>query len=76
MDSIRKFKSFIRIEVCYHSCHCHWCTRVGDSKGEQQFLMTNGEGEFDQKVLVLVIILEQNMNNFLRHTMEAIVQWF
>jgi hypothetical protein len=29
-----------------------------------------------KRFLLLVIILEQNMNNFLRRTMKVIVQWF
>jgi ABC-type transport system involved in multi-copper enzyme maturation permease subunit len=37
---------------------------VGDSRGEKQLF------------LFLVTILEQNMNNFLKHTMVANVLWF
>ncbi len=39
-------------------------------------LIVNGEGEFDQDVHFFVTILEHNMNNFLRCTMEAYVLWF
>jgi hypothetical protein len=47
---------------------------VGDNKGEQQLLIIDGEGEFDQDVFVFGNNFK--MKNFLRHTMEAIVQWF
>jgi len=49
---------------------------VRDSKGEKQLLIVDGKGELTKTFLLLVTILEQNMNNFLRCIMEAIVEWF
>jgi hypothetical protein len=49
---------------------------VGDNKGEKYLLIADGKSEFNQNIFPLGNNLEQNMNNFLRRTMEAIMEWF
>ncbi len=77
MDSIREFKSFIQSWRSTTIAIIIIVVKgVGDNKGENQLLIINGKGEFNKNILFLVTISKQNMNNFLRRTMEAIMQWF
>ncbi len=40
------------MEICYHCYHFIGVRGVGNNKGEKQLLIINGEGEFDQGILV------------------------
>ncbi len=78
MDSIRVFKSFIRSWRSTTIIIIVVGVRgIRDSKGEKQLLIVDGEGEFDQDVLIIGNNFKtQFMNNFLKRTMEANVLWF
>ncbi len=78
MDSIRVFKSFIQSWKSTTIIIIVVGVRgIRDSKGEKQLLIVDGEGEFDQDVLIIGNNFKtQFMNNFLKRTMEANVLWF
>jgi hypothetical protein len=78
MDSIRVFKSFIQSWRSTTIIIIVVGVRgIRDSKGEKQLLIVDGEGEFDQDVLIIGNNFKtQFMNNFLKRTMEANVLWF
>jgi len=75
MDSIRKFRNSIQSwRFTTIAIIIIVVKGVGDNKGENQLLIIDGEGEFNKNDFALfVIISKQNMNNFLKHTMEATV---
>ncbi len=54
MDSIREFRSSFQSWRSFTIATIVIGVRgVGDSKGEKQLLITNGEGEFDRNIFVL-----------------------
>jgi hypothetical protein len=74
MDSIREFRSSIQ----------NWRSStiaiiivgvrgIRDSKGQKELLIIDGKVNLTKMFLFLVIISKHNMNNFLRHTIEAIM---
>jgi hypothetical protein len=50
MDSIREFKSFFQ---CWNYVIIVGVKGGRDNKGERQLLIVNGEGEFEQDILIL-----------------------
>jgi len=74
MDSIKEFRSSIQ----------NWRSStiaiiivgvrgIKDSKGQKELLIIDGKVNLTKMFLFLVIISKHNMNNFLRHTIEAIM---
>ncbi len=77
MDSIKEFKKsiqswrFVTIAIIIIGVR-----GVGDSKAEKQLLIAMGKVNLTKTFSILEIISKHNMNNFLRCTMEAIVESF